>query len=51
MKYLVTINRKYQYVRVYNVLKKMNESTNPLSKAAERLIGRFVLKKKGEGLE
>lgn len=51
MIYAVTVNRKYQYVKVFKILKKMNESTNPLSKAAEKLIGRFILKKKGEGLE
>ncbi len=47
MKYAVAVNRKYQYVKVYNIVKKMNESNNPLSRAASNLVERFLLKKKG----
>ncbi|MDE1854800.1 MAG: hypothetical protein KGH57_00560 [Candidatus Micrarchaeota archaeon] len=51
MKYFVAVNRKYQYVKVYNVIKKINENTNALSKATSRFIDKFLLKKKGTGLE
>jgi hypothetical protein len=46
MKYLVTINRKYQYIKVYNVLKKMNESTNALSRGMASFINGLLNKKK-----
>ena len=51
MKYSVTVNRKYQYVKVYNIVKKINENTNALSKAASRFVDRFFLKRKGAELE
>ncbi|MCL5239054.1 MAG: hypothetical protein M1286_01100 [Candidatus Marsarchaeota archaeon] len=50
MRYAVAVNRKYQYVKVYNILKRINENTNPLSRAASRFVERFLLKKKGSAL-
>ncbi len=51
MRYLVSINRKYQYVKVYNILKKVNENVNPISKAAARFMDRLLSKKKSGALE
>jgi hypothetical protein len=50
MRYAVAINRKYQYVKVYKIVRKINENTNALSKAASRFMDRFLLKKKETGL-
>jgi hypothetical protein len=46
MKYFVAVNKKYQYIKVYSILKKVNESTDPLSRAAAAFVDRFILKKK-----
>jgi len=51
MKYYVTLNKKYQYVRVYNILKKINDSSNRLSRAVASLVDRYLLKKKKEEQE
>ena len=51
MRYSVSINRKYQYVKVYNILKKVNENMNPVSKAAARFVDRLFSHKKGGALE
>lgn len=45
MKYFVTINKKYQYVKVYNILKKTSERVNPLSKAVSSFVEKLVTKK------
>lgn len=46
---MVAVNRKYQYVKVYKVLKRVNESTNRLSEFTAKLIDRFMQKGKGTG--
>jgi len=45
MRYNVTVNKKYRHVRVYRVVKRMNESTNPLSNAFASLVDRLVSSK------
>lgn len=44
MQYFVTINKKYQYVKVYNILKRINESTNPISKAFASFVDKLMTK-------
>jgi len=42
MKYFVTVNRRYHYVKVFSVLKRINEKTNPVSRAFASLVERLV---------
>jgi hypothetical protein len=50
MKYNVTVNKRYRHVRVYRVIKRLNETTNPLSAAFASLVDRLVSSKpKGAG--
>ena len=51
MIYEVAVNKKYQYVKVYRIVKRINENTNPVSRAAARFVDKFILKKKGTGFE
>lgn len=46
MRYTVSVNRKYQWIKVCSITKRINESTNPFSRAAASLVDRFILKKK-----
>jgi hypothetical protein len=45
MRYDVTVNKKYHYVKVFGVLKKINESTNPLSSAVASFVDRLIAKR------
>ena len=36
------MNKKYRHVKVYRIVKRLNESTNPLSAAFASLVDRFV---------
>ncbi len=45
MKYYVAINKKYQYVKVYSMLKRVNETSNPFSRAVASLIDKYFLKR------
>ncbi len=46
MKYYVTSNKKYRYVRVYNVVKKMYENSNMLSRFVSDLVDKFIIQRK-----
>ncbi len=45
MKYEVVINKKFSYVKSYRILKSTKGNTNALSKAVQKLIDKYVLKK------
>ncbi|MGC8675953.1 MAG: hypothetical protein ACP5T3_00340 [Candidatus Micrarchaeia archaeon] len=45
MIYAVTINKKYSYIKVYRIVKRIGGSENKLSKAFENLVNRLVAKK------
>ncbi|VVB77331.1 Uncharacterised protein [uncultured archaeon] len=49
MKYYVTVNKRYHYIKVYGVLKKVNESTDPLSRAFASLVQKMFTKKPKSG--
>lgn len=49
MRYSVTANRKYKYVKVYRVTKRVTGGTNKLSELTEKLLERLMKGKKGEG--
>ncbi len=44
MKYYVTVNKKYRYVRVFDILKRPHESTNKVSKWFSAFIDKMVAK-------
>jgi hypothetical protein len=45
MRYYVTVNKKYRYIKVFSILKKISESTNPVSRAFESFVGKLSKKK------
>jgi hypothetical protein len=47
MKYYVTVNKRVQHIRSYNIIKKVSGNQNALSKAMQKLVDRYLLKKKG----
>lgn len=49
MRYNVAVNKKYQYVKVYNVLKKTQGNTNAVSLYVAKLVEKYLLKKKPSG--
>ncbi|MEM0086891.1 MAG: hypothetical protein QW774_03520 [Candidatus Micrarchaeaceae archaeon] len=48
MKYFVTINKRVTYVKVYNVIKRVNTNTNFLSNKLQSLIDKLAKKNKAE---
>lgn len=48
MKYYVSLNKKYRYLKVYRIVKRVHENSNSISRAVAALVDRFVLKKKPE---
>ncbi|MGI0141161.1 MAG: hypothetical protein ACREBF_00715 [Candidatus Micrarchaeales archaeon] len=46
MKYLATVNKAFHYVKVYNVVKKVNRNTNVISDFMEKLVDKYILKRK-----
>jgi hypothetical protein len=46
MRYSISVNRKYRYIKVYNVLKRPNESTNKISKMVSSFLEGMLTKKK-----
>ncbi|MDE1762402.1 MAG: hypothetical protein KGH59_04460 [Candidatus Micrarchaeota archaeon] len=46
MKYLATVNKRVRYVKVYRIIKRANQSTNALSAAFEKIVNKYVLKRK-----
>lgn len=48
MAYMATINRKFSYVRIYVIKKKLSGNQNVLSKLVESLLQKYVVKKGGE---
>jgi len=51
MKYNVAINKRYQYIKVYTVLKKMQGNTNALSKLVSEMVEKYLIKKGPTKLE
>lgn len=49
MKYYVTVNKKYHYIKVFGVLKKINENVNPLSRAVASFIDKMIAKRARSG--
>lgn len=45
MRYSVRINRRFQYIKVVKVIKKVHDNTNRLSKLVADLINRYTQRK------
>ncbi len=48
MKYNIRINKKFRYVKTYQILKKVNENSNAVSKFVQGFIDRYFEKKNTE---
>lgn len=46
MAYDVTINKKYNYVKLYNIKKSVKGDQNKISKIVSSLVDKYVLNKK-----
>lgn len=46
MKYTAAINRRFRYVRVYNIVKRANRQGNAVSDLMEKFVNRYLLKRK-----
>lgn len=49
MRYEVTVNKKYHYVKVYSVVRRINENVNPLSKALASFVDKWIAKRAKAG--
>ncbi len=47
MLYYVTVNKKFRYIRVYTIVKRVGEHENKLSKAFAALIDKLITKQTG----
>ncbi len=48
-KYYVTVNKKVKYVKVYKILKKVNQNSNLVSDLMLKFVDKYILKKKEMG--
>jgi len=48
MKYYVSINKRVRNVRVYRIVKKVNENTNSISRFVSKLVDKYIAKRKGQ---
>lgn len=49
MRYQVTINRKFGYVKTYTIIKRANDQSNAFSRFVQDLINKYVLKSGEKG--
>ncbi|MGC8538312.1 MAG: hypothetical protein ACP5MK_00370 [Candidatus Micrarchaeia archaeon] len=43
--YYATVNKKFEYVKVYRIVKKVNENTNSISRLMQKLVDKYLYKK------
>ncbi|MCL5100553.1 MAG: hypothetical protein M1122_01175 [Candidatus Marsarchaeota archaeon] len=46
MEYEVIVNKKFRYVKVYTILKKIGGNVNPLAKSVQKFMDRYIARKK-----
>ena len=46
MKYYVSINKRVRNIRVYRIVKKVNENTNSISRFIAKLVDKYIAKRK-----
>lgn len=44
MEYKIAVNKKFKYVKIYNIKKKVNENTNAVSQFMQRFVDKYILK-------
>jgi hypothetical protein len=45
MRYSISVNKKYKYIKIYNILKRPNENTNKISKAVSAFLEKMLTPK------
>ncbi|MCL5427720.1 MAG: hypothetical protein M1321_00895 [Candidatus Marsarchaeota archaeon] len=45
MRYSVIVAKKFSYIRSYRILKSTRGSSNPLSRFAQKIVDKYLLKK------
>jgi hypothetical protein len=48
MKYYASINKRVRNVRIYRIVKKVNENTNSISRFIAKLADKYIAKRKGQ---
>jgi hypothetical protein len=51
MKYYAKINKRVRNIKVYRVVKRVNDNTNSISKKFARLIDKYIVKNKEVSIE
>ena len=46
MRYTATINKRVRYVRVYRIVKRVNQNTNVATELMQKFVDKFFLKGK-----
>lgn len=46
MKYLATVNKRFRYVKVYNITKRVNQNSNAVSDLMQKFVDKYILKRK-----
>ncbi len=45
MIYNVKTRKKFRYTKTYKISKKINDNTNPISRAMQYIVDRYIVKK------
>lgn len=45
VKYSATVNKKFRYVKVYKIVKRVNQNTNAVSQFMEKFVDKYILKR------
>lgn len=48
MEYKVAVKKRFKYMKVFNVSKRINDNSNALSRAMQAFVEKYVLKKSEE---
>ena len=48
MKYYASINKRVRNVRIYRIVKKINENTNSISRFIAKIMDKYIAKRKGQ---
>ena len=48
MKYSVAIKKDFRYIKTYKLVKKVNDNSNAISTAFQKLVDKYLLKKAPE---
>jgi hypothetical protein len=48
MEYNIQIKKRFKYLRIYKISKRINDNTNIVSRAMQSLVDKYILKKTEE---